>query len=179
MKYVAILRGINVSGKNLIKMDALRKMVENLDFKAVKTYIQSGNVLFEGKVGNTDVIAKRLQSALLSTFELEVPVLVLTKIEFETVVENNPFLNDLEKDEKFFHVTILGNEIDSKLFQQVEEKHAENEVIKFFNKSVYLYLPNGYGNKKVTNTFIEKKLKNTATTRNWKTCLELKKLLEI
>ncbi|MBU3658614.1 MAG: DUF1697 domain-containing protein [Flavobacteriales bacterium] len=176
MKYLAILRGINVSGKNIIKMDALRTMMEKIDFQNITTYIQSGNICFESNLESTFKITEIIKNGIQVHFNLNVPVLVFNAKEFDSIIKGNPFAKQSDLDVKFMHITFLENEIDRDLIPHLEEKRAESEQVFCQGKAVYLYLPTGYGNTKLSNNFIEKKLKNLATTRNWKTCLELQSL---
>ena len=178
MKYVAILRGINVSGKNLIKMDALRIAMDNIGFQSIKTYIQSGNICFESNLKDNLEIAAKLKDGIEKNFQLTIPVLVFKEEEFDEIVNENPFMKQSNFDTKFMHITFLESEIDSNLIPQLVDKCSESEQLFCQGKAVYLYLPTGYGNTKLSNNFIEKKLKNLATTRNWNTCLELQKILK-
>lgn len=177
MKYIALLRGINVSGKNLIKMDALKSSLEKLQFKSIKTYIQSGNIVFESEEKTVSELSNEIRQLILKDFSCEVPVLVIDSKEFEEIVAANPFIIDENRDEKYMHLTFLNEQIDFSKTSLINEKCAEIEELVFGKRIVYLYLPVGYGNTKLSNTFIENKLKNVATTRNWKTCIELSKMI--
>ena len=179
MKYVAILRGINVSGKNLIKMDALRIIMEEFVFQSVSTHIQSGNICFESNLEDTLEIASIIKNGIEKNFNLNVPVLEFKKVEFDLILNENPHIKQIDFDAKYMHITFLESEIDSNLIPQLVEKCSESEQLFCQGKAVYLYLPTGYGITKLSNAFIEKKLNNTATTRNWYTCLELQKLLKV
>lgn len=171
--YVSILRGINVSGKNLIKMDALRRLYENLHFRNVTTYVQSGNVFFTGKNTKPDELAQTIKLQIEKEFGFDVPVIVLTVEKLKQIIESNPFVNDSNRDKAFLHVTFLFSEPDESDFNAIEEKKLKGEEIFFSGNAVYLYCPNGYGKSKLSNIFLEKKLKVEATTRNWKTTNEL------
>src|ERR1051325_9725329 len=104
-KYISMLRGINVSGSKMIRMDDLRKMYENLKFKNVKTYIQSGNVVFEEKAMSTEVLEKKIAKEIQEVFGFDVPVIVKEKSKMEKVLSNNPFVNDRKEDITKLHVT--------------------------------------------------------------------------
>ena len=173
MKYIALLRGINVSGKNLIKMDPLKFSLEKLNFKNIKTYIQSGNIVFESEEKDVSELGNQIRKIILTDFSCEVPVMVIESAEFKEIVTQNPFAIQENRDSKFIHLTFLIEQIETSKTSLILEKCAENEELVFGKRIVYLYLPSGYGNTKLSNTFIEKKLKNLATTRNWNTCLEL------
>lgn len=171
--YISILRGINVGGHKLIKMDTLRNMYESLNFKDVKTYVQSGNVIFSYNKTDLkeleDIISKQIEKNLGHI----VPVIVLTKEKLMRIIEQNPFSKDPEKDSSFLHVTFLANsykEFNKDIF---EEKKQVGEDFQFNEDAIYLYCPKGYGETKLNNNFIESKLKVKASTRNWKTTIEL------
>ncbi|MFN8414730.1 MAG: DUF1697 domain-containing protein [Cytophagaceae bacterium] len=174
--YISILRGINVSGKNIIKMETLRNMYESLGFKNCVTYIQSGNVVFESKKTTPEKLVSAISSAIEKEFGFEVPVLVLTVETLQEIINQNPFVKDKKKDVKFFHVTFLAELSGVKEYDSILDKGQAGEEIAITSKAVYLYCPKGYGNTKWTNTFLESKLKVKATTRNWKTTLELLKM---
>jgi len=178
MKYVAIIRGINVSGKNIIKMDALRISMKNFGFQSVSTYIQSGNICFECNLEDTFEIASTIKNEIEKNFNLNVPVLVFKDKEFDKILKENSFVKQSDFDTKSMHINFLEKEIESYLIPQLVDKSSESEQLFCQGKAVYLYLPTGYATTKLSNNFIEKKLKNHATTRNWNTCLELQKLLK-
>lgn len=174
--YVSILRGINVSGKNLIKMDALKKTYESLGFIDVKNYVQSGNIIFSADETETGLLEEKLSSAIKKDFGFEVPVIVMSKADLEKIIEENPFVRDSEKDPGALYVTFLADSLADFDREGIEEKIQGDEEIHFGSRAVYLYCPHGYGKTKLNNTFLERKLKQKATTRNWKTT---NKLLEL
>lgn len=175
--YISILRGINVSGKNIIKMEALSNMYESLGFKNCVTYIQSGNVVFESKKSTPEKLADTISAQIEKDFGFQVPVLVLTADTLQEIISQNPFVKDKKKDVTFFHVTFLAEASAVKEYDTILDKGQAGEEISITPKAVYLYCPKGYGNTKWTNTFLESKLKVKATTRNWKTTLELLKMV--
>jgi uncharacterized protein (DUF1697 family) len=174
--YISILRGINVSGRNIIKMDALRKMYESLGFSGVTTYVQSGNVVFSGRDVETEKLETKITQQIKKDFGFDVPVIVLTTDMLQQIIDNNPFSKDQSKEPTFLHVTFLSSKRKAYDFKVIEEKKQNGEDIAITEQAVYLYCPNGYGNTKLHNTFLETKLKVNATTRNWKTTNELLKI---
>ena len=174
--YISILRGINVSGQKLIKMDTLKRMYENLNFENVQTYVQSGNVIFSAKEEAPKELEKIISSKIETEFGFEVPVIVLNLNTLEKIIKNNPFIKDNLKDTSFLHVTFLADNPTQFSKESIIEKKQPNEEIDFTQNAVYLYCPNGYGKTKLNNNFLENKLKVKATTRNWKTTNELLKL---
>ena len=157
-------------------MDMLKKMYESLGFEEVRTYVQSGNVVFSSKEKNVRKLEEVISSRIKKDFGFEVPVIVLTAGALETIIKNNPLIKDKGKDIAFLHVTFLGDTPSHLNEEGITEKKQANEAIFFSSKAVYLYCPNGYGVTKLNNNFLEKKLAVKATTRNWKTTTELLKL---
>lgn len=176
--YISILRGINVSGQKLIKMDALRKSYENLGFRSVTTYVQSGNVVFTGNKVEPDELAKTITRQIEKDFGFDVPIIVLTIDNLKQIIDRNPFLKDSDKDKTFLHVTFLATKPETFDRKTIEDKIRNEEEISFSDNAVYLYCPNGYGVSKLSNSFLETKLKVSATTRNWKTTNELLKIAQ-
>lgn len=177
--YISILRGINVSGQKLIKMDALKTMYESLNFKDIQTYVQSGNVVFSAKENNPKVLEKIISSEIESAFGFDVPVIVLNITTLKSIIDKNPFTKDKQKDVSFLHVTFLADPPKTFDKESIAHKKQINEEIEFTPNAIYLYCPNGYGKTKLNNNFLESKLNVNATTRNWKTTNELLKLATI
>lgn len=174
--YISILRGINVSGQKSIKMADLKAMYEKLGFSNVKTYVQSGNVIFQSKEEKTEILELKINGQIKAEFGFEVPVIVMNINQLKTIIESNPLKNVPEKEEKFLHITFLSSVPEIINEESIFSKRAGEEEIVISSNAVYLYCPHGYGTSKLTNSYFEKKLNVTATTRNWKTANELLKL---
>ena len=172
--HIAMLRGINVTGHHIIKMEALRASFAVMGFKNVKTFIQSGNVVFETDeppAGLTSKIEKRIRG----DFGFQVRVLTKSAKELMEIVKHNPFA-EKGNDEARLYVTLLSDDPPKNALELVQPLAAGAEEICIVGRAVYLRLPNGYGKTKLSNTAIEKKLGCGATTRNWNTT---KTLLEM
>ncbi len=169
--YISILRGINVSGQKKIKMVDLKKLYENLGFKNVETYIQSGNVIFQSNEVDEKKLEQLIFDGIQKLYEFEVPNLVLTAIEIETALQNNPF-----KDIEMMYLTFLAEKPAKENIEKLYTYHFDEEYYKLIDKVVYFHCPNGAGRAKMINNFFENKLKVMATSRNLKTT---KKLLEM
>ena len=175
--YIALLRGINVSGHNKIKMVELKQLFIDLDFNEVTTYIQSGNVIFQSEQINLTKIEQQIIIAIKQTFGYSINVLILTKSELKTIFESNPFLERNTIDITKLHVTILKNEPDEEGITKISKfNYINDDEFKILNKSVYLHCPNGVGNSKLTINLFENKLKTSATSRNWRTITKLVEL---
>lgn len=174
--YIALLRSVNVLGKNMIRMPELVLAFEKAGFKEVRTYIQSGNVIFGSAEESCQTLAERIRELVKKQFGLTLQVLVLTPQELSEVVSNNPFTLRAGIDLTRLHVTFLDRDPEpAKTEKLLTYKYPPDELI-ISGKAVYMHCPDGYGRTKFHNTFIEKKLDVHATSRNWNTCLKLVEL---
>jgi len=167
--HIALLRGINVSGKKKILMIDLKSLFEKIGFSAIETYIQSGNVVFNSSENDLGI---KITKAIKSVYDFDVPVQIISSAELKEVCLANPFLNQ-EVDEKFLHVTFLSEQPSNESIALLQEMKFDKEEYQLIEKALYLYCPNGYGKTKLNNNFLERKLGVSATTRNWKTVMKL------
>lgn len=167
MKYIVLLRGINVGGRNKLPMADLRELLRKNGYHNITTYIQSGNIILSSN-NNANTINNHIKDLLHKTFNYTIAVITLTVAEINACFTNNPFL-DTENDGKFLHVTFLNNAPSKALIPLLNINTQANETYKIIDKFVYLYTPDGFAKTKFTNTQFEKKLNTEATTRNWKT----------
>jgi len=173
-KYISILRGINVSGQKKIVMKDLKSLYERLGFENVTTYIQSGNVIFDCDSDDVNDIKSKIETAIKQQYDFEVPVNVRSSCEFKEVLARVPFDDvNLETDGTKMLVTFLDKQPKSNEIDALIEYVKSPEKLVLGDKCVYLHCPNGYGKTKLTNVFIEKKLKVIATTRNLKSVYKL------
>lgn len=169
--YIALLRGINVGGHKKIKMTDLKLLFEELGFIDVKTYIQSGNVIFSSN-GNIN-LGKIICDTILERFGFEIPVLVKAISEVEVILAACPYSEE-KKAASYF--TLLKEAPSKDLVNEVIALSYPNEEFVIIENCVYFFSEKGYNNVKCNNNFFEKKLKVAATTRNYRT---LSKLLEL
>lgn len=167
--YIAMLRGINVSGHKVIRMEALRASFCALRLSNVKTYVQSGNVVFDADTGSVAVLSEKIERRILRDFGFSVPVFLRTAKELEEIIRRNPFLTDTAIDHSKLHITFLADGAPKTTLQALQPLAAKPEQLRVIDRQIYLYCPNGYGRTRLSNTAIEKKLSVSATTRNWKT----------
>ena len=167
--FIALLRGINVSGKNVIKMDTLRECFGQLGFTGIRTYIQSGNVVFDNAHASVTDVRKTIEQAILSEFGFAVPILLRTSKQVAEIVKGNPFLKQPTIDTSKLHITFLSDHPPRNALALLRPLVGTSEQLYIIGKEIYLYCPAGYGNTKLSNAAIEKKLSIVATTRNWKT----------
>lgn len=171
---VAMLRGINVSGHKPVKMEALRASFERLGCDAVRTYVQSGNVVFTTTAAPGTALVRKIEAQLARDFGFAVPVMLRTARELSRVVDRNPFLKRTSIDRSRLHVTFLAEPPARKaLADLLQLSSTPPDEFELTGREVYLLCPNGYGRTKLSNTAFERLLGVNATTRNWKTVTTL------
>lgn len=174
--FLSILRGINVSGQKMIKMPDLKALYEELGFKNVSTYIQSGNVIFENKEDKE--LFKKIEKKIFEKYNFLVPVIIRSMEEMETTINGNLFLKEKKIELDKLHVTYLEEEPLPENLEKITNVQFEPDRFYISGKDIYIYCPDGYGKTKLNNTFFENKLKVKATTRNWKTTNEILRIMK-
>lgn len=175
MKYVAFLRGINVGGKNKIKMETLREVCTAIGFENVKTYINSGNVIFETKKIDDIKLAAKIEAAIEKEFGLKIKTMVRSIDKIESVIKNNPFDGEFEN-EKDLHVFFLDEELSDEKREHLLSNNNENERFAVRGREIFYLLRVNFSDSLMGKDYIGKKLKVSATARNWRT---VNKILEI
>lgn len=170
--YVSLLRGINVSGHKIIKMDDLRQSFAELGLENIRTYIQSGNVIFQDEDSDVQNLAKIIQKKIFDKFHLEVPVLVKEITELKEIINNNPFAS--RKDTiNHSHITFLSSKPLNEDIDKISDVEFFPDEFIIIEKIIYVFCPDKYGKTRLTNNFFESKLKVSATTRSLKTINKL------
>ncbi|MCF8379062.1 MAG: DUF1697 domain-containing protein [Bacteroidales bacterium] len=170
---IAILRGINVGGKRKILMTDLKAMFEGMKFTEIKTYIQSGNVIFDAPdETNNPELSLRIEKSIKQKFGFDVPVIIRSAGELNESINRNPFYHE-KADINNLHLTLLSDEPSNENKQQIGSSNFEPDKFIIDGKDVFIYCEGMYHKSKLTNNFFENKLKVKATTRNWKTVLKL------
>jgi len=175
---IALFRGINVSGHKMIKMNVLKALFESLGLQNVRTYLQSGNVVFDCEEKSIEFLGKRIEEKVLHSLNLTVPVILRSGRQVEKILLNNPFLKGRNEDAGHLYVTFLSEEPSPANIEKLKEAKSDtsDEYI-LSGREIYLFCPGGYGNTKLSNNFFESKLKIMATTRNWRTVNRLHLML--
>lgn len=174
--YIALLRGINVGGKNMIKMADLRKMFETMGFDRVKTYIQSGNVLFESD-DKEEELRKQIEEEIIAVFGFSISVVLRSAAELEQIIKNCPFSKEViseaeaSSEGESLYVTLLSEVPSQQGIDQLSIYRNEREVYKIEGRDLYLLFRDSIRNSKLSNNL--QKLEVTGTTRNWKTINKL------
>ncbi|SRR6266702_4810341 len=170
---VAMMRGINVVGQKIMRMENLRASFEALGFRRVRSYVQSGNIIFKSTKFPSDNLSKLIEERILSDYDFSVPVFLRTADEVKKIVSGNPFLNEKGIDSSKLHVTFLSAVPSEAALAKLDTLNENPDQFRIKGREVYLYCPNGYGRIKLSNAAFEKLLSVEATTRNWKTVNKL------
>jgi len=176
--HLALLRGINVSGHNMIKMEVLKTTLEAVGFKNVQTYIQSGNVFVDTEEENPAKVGFTIKQELFKTLGLEVPVVVIGKSDLEACFANNSFLKEKEVDLKKLYVAFVSMELKSNSINDLKMSQVKPDEAQIDGSRIYIKYAVGAGKTRFDQKYIEKKLNLIATIRNWNTVTQLLKLFE-
>jgi uncharacterized protein (DUF1697 family) len=172
VKYAALLRGINVGGKNMLPMKDLAQIFVGAGCKDVKTYIQSGNVVFSAPVAVVKKLPSLISAKIAKDFGHKVPVVIRSHEQLAAAIQGNPFLVAGEP-EKSLHLAFLESTPSAEAVAKLDPNRSPGDRFHVLESSVYLCLPNGAGNSKLTNAWMDSKLSTISTARNWATVLML------
>jgi uncharacterized protein (DUF1697 family) len=165
-RFVSLLRGINVGGQKRIGMAALITLYRSLGFENVRTYLQSGNVVFDAVDNDTVGLTNMVEGRIRQVFNLSAAVFLRTPDELHRIIQTNPFLKENAIDRDKLHVTFLS-EVPMKKDLGVVFEGMDRFYLN--GSEIYLYCPAGYGKTRFSNDYFERNLNLKATTRNWKT----------
>jgi uncharacterized protein (DUF1697 family) len=175
MKHVALLRGINVGGKNLLPMKDLAGMFAAAGCTDVRTYIHSGNVVFDAPAGAPG-IAETVAAKIEKRFGFRTPVILRTSQQLLKTIRENPFLACVA-DQRWLHVYFLANRASASAIAGLDPNRSVPDVFHVSGQEIFLHLPNGMGRSKLTNVYFDSKLSTTCTARNWATVLKLSEMM--
>ncbi len=165
--YVALIRGINVGGKSLLPMKKLIAILENLDLQNVKTYLQSGNAVFQSKEENASRLSREIGAEIKKSHGFEPQVLLLELEEIEKAARSNPF-PEAESGPKTLHLFFLASAPSNPDLITLESLKSRRERFFLKGKTFYLHAPDGVGRSKLAAN-AERLLGVPVTSRNWQT----------
>lgn len=165
-QYVVFLRAVNVSGKNIVKMAVLKEVLEQSGFEAVKTYIQSGNIILKSKDG-ADGVSQQVHRLIQKYFDLDIIVFVCTPDMLQQALKHNPYPADVPPNKVYF--TFMDAVPEPEALKALQAMDFGSDVWEIKDRVLYFYLPDGMANSKMSNNLFEKKLKVQATGRNLNT----------
>lgn len=173
--YIALLKGINVGGKNSLKMQDLKSSLQALPLYHLNTYIQSGNLVFKSSETSTLKLERALQHHIETTYALAIPVLVFTLETWKKCVLETPFQN-LDNALKSTYITFWSAQTKRIDIPLLDSKKQTTEAYEIKEQCLYLYTPDGYSQTKITQHFIEKLVGTSTSTRNLNSCLKIYEL---
>ena len=174
--YITMLRGVNMTGHNTIKMTRLVDMFRQQGYSDAETYIQSGNIVFSCRNSSIDNVSSGIRKAILSEFSLDIAVITRTPDEIKKIIAVNPFLEEPGFDPSKMAVVFLELKPSEEQILKVAGIDYPPDKFRIIGSEIYIYCPNGFGKTKLYTNFFEAKMKVTGTARNWTT---VNKLLEM
>jgi uncharacterized protein (DUF1697 family) len=172
--HLALLRGINVGGKNCLAMRDLAGIFAKAGGTDVRTYIQSGNVLFRSTRAIAESLPARVTEQIAKRFGFRIPVVLRTAEQLAAAVRDNPLPGIPQE---MLHLYFLACQPDPSRVAQLDPERSKPDTFVLRGREIYLHLPNGIGRTKLTNAYFDSKLGTVSTARNWRTVLKLLELM--
>ena len=172
MTYVALLRAINLAGRNRVAMSALRDFAVTLQLEVPQTLLQSGNLVFRSRA-RADALERQLEAEVKAHLGLEIDFFVRSASEWASIVARNPFKNEAKRDPGHLIAVLLKDPPGRARTAALQAAIVGREVVRVDGRHAYIVYPDGQGRSRLTNTLIEKTLGTRGTARNWNTVLKL------
>ena len=174
---ICLLRGVNVGGHNMIKMDALRALCESLGHCNVQTYVQSGNVVFQTSERDPVKVGAKIEDAIEKKLGFRPDIILRTAAEMREVIARNPFAKRKGIEPAKLIVTFLASELTAESQAALLGLKPKPEELRLNGREVYVYFPDGMGSSKFT-PILSRALKNKGTARNWNSVMKLLEMAE-
>jgi uncharacterized protein (DUF1697 family) len=174
--HVALLRGINVGGKRIVPMKDLAAVFADAGCRDVRTYIQSGNVVFTASSATAHRLRDRLEKKIQERFGFAVPIILRSAAQLARTIAGNPFLK-AGVAETALHVYFLANLPSEEAAAHLDPNRSTPDAFIFSEQEIYLHLPNGMGRTKLTSAYFDSRLSTICTARNWTTILKLSAMM--
>lgn len=176
-RYAGFLRGINVGGKNLIKMDHLKEIFEATGMRNVKTYIQSGNIFFDSPLSSENTIILKIEKVLHRELSKDVILVIRTLKEIDSILKENPFHKLKLPAKTKLYVSLLKEKLKIKPVVPLVSAKGDVEIIHVAGREIYTITKEINGRFGFPNNFVEEVFNVAATTRNWNTILKMNELI--
>jgi uncharacterized protein (DUF1697 family) len=171
--YIALLRGINIGPHKRMKMEKLRASCEALGFAGVKTYIQSGNVIFKAPKLSPAALSKKLGECILKDFGFSSEIISRTREEMKAIIDGNPFMKERDIDPSKLHVVFMPQPASAAALKKLHDLTIAPDRVSYRDKEIYFYFPNGVSGSSVWKHPLDRGLALPTTMRNWKTVNKL------
>jgi uncharacterized protein (DUF1697 family) len=175
---ISLLRGVNLASHRRIKMDALRGLYESLGLRDVRSYLQSGNLVFRADDLNSAALARRIESGIERSFGFHTDVILRTPADLRNVIARNPFGRRRDVEPSKLLVTFLAADPTPQAVAAMHSMNTAPEEVHIAGREIYVYYPNGMARPKISFVQVEKALKTSATGRNWNTVTRLLEISE-
>jgi uncharacterized protein (DUF1697 family) len=175
--FIALLRGINVSGRNKILMADLRSLCVDLGWQNVQSYIQSGNLLFEAET-TAATLESELEQAVGQVFGLSIPVIVRETAVWSTYINNNPYPQASQTEPNLVMLALAKLSPKEGTVTGLQAYAAGGERITQVGDALWIHYPNGSGRSKLSPAVLDRLVGSPVTTRNWRTVLKLNELVQ-
>lgn len=171
--YIALLRAVNLAGRNKVGMADLRALAEDLGFKDPRTLLQSGNLVFSGRAGASAKIEATFEKAATRSLGVTTDFFVRTATEWRDVIAGNPFAAEARSDPGHLLAVVLKHAPDAARVTSLQASIKGREQVRATGKIAYVTYPDGIGRSKLAIAGIERALGTRGTGRNWNTVLKL------
>ena len=175
---ISLLRAVNVTGYNRVKMDALRELYESLGLSGAQTYIQSGNVVFRTEAKDLARLQKRIEDAIEKSCGFRTGVVLRSSAELKDIIRRNPFAKRSGIEPNRLVVSFLTGAPAPESKQRIAQIKVGPEELVLDGRELYIYYGGGIGSSKLTPAVIERALKVSGTARNWNTITKLLEMAE-
>lgn len=172
---IALLRGINVGGRNQIRMPELRSLCADLGWESVQSYIQSGNLLFQA-VAPTPDLETALEQAIAHRFGLSIPVIMRTAVAWSAYVDSNPFPQASQREANLVMLALSKTPPAADAVDRLRERASDEERITQSGDALWIHYGAGAGKSKLAPSLLDRFVGSPVTTRNWRTVLKLNEL---
>lgn len=176
--HVALLRGINVGGRNLVAMSELRDLLGSLGLSGVQSLLQSGNLVFHADRRSGTALERLLEAETQKGLGVTADYVVRSSKEWQTIIERNPFPKEAERDPSHLVVMFLKSAPAAKDVKALQAAIKGPEAVRTDGKQLYIVYPAGIGRSKRSGTLIERMLDTRGTGRNWNTVLKLAAMIQ-
>lgn len=173
--FIALLRGINVTGRNKIAMSDLRSLCADLGWTDIETYIQSGNLVFNADAPPASLEVE-LEQAIEARFGLIIPVIVRTAADWPAYIQGNPFPDESDREPNFVMLALSKSPPHEDAGSSLQDRAANGERIVQVGDALWIHYPDGVGRSKLSPALFDRLVGSPVTARNWRTVLRLDEL---
>ncbi|HXI33271.1 MAG TPA: DUF1697 domain-containing protein [Gemmatimonadales bacterium] len=171
--YIALLRGVNLAGHKMVAMADLRAMLEGLGFTDVRSLLQSGNLVFQGRAQASAALERKLEQEAQRRLDLATDFHVRTAAEWQTIIRRNPFPDAARRDPGHLLMMCFKEAPAAKDVKALQAAIKGRETVRAVGRQAYFIYPDGVGTSRLTTALIDKTLGLRGTARNWNTVLKL------